>query len=650
MSSFTLTVLRNGNQVTVVSMGSFVGALTFAYYAEGVWTPVSTVNAVTANSFEFVIPDTATRIRGTDSAGEEAYADILQEELPDPPSASKFTIRAERNGTDVRIFVTGTPDGALEFRFKEGDTWVTRYGALQSSNTYYFSAPAGWAPEEVLATDAAGNVASANIPAAEEPAEEPEEPKPTVPYFEDRNIGADTEDTPPNPKNPFNAPGEYPSVVFLHQQRLGYASSRNRPLTVWLSQSGNFESMAASLPPADDDAIEATLAATQANRILWCQSDRNGLAIGTEGGEWVLAGAEDGALTPSNLSFQPQTFHGSEPGLPVLRAGAGLLYMQRGGRVAREYGYNFSADRYESGDLSLLARHILRSNAVRAWAWQDEPYGIVWCALDNGTLAGLTYMREHDVVAWHRHSTPDGFVEHVTCIPGDDGMYQLWLVVRRNKKRRIERMNPFEAASPFDREATLRAKVIQMNATAAEGRADWTREEIEALIFSRGFASVEQWWTAYGRDEGVCPWNDGAACREAGYLYTAALDGGEMTLDAAAYLDGAEQQAFQARCIPCFPDSTLQNGTTFLRVRKINALKCRVMQAKPFLARVGQGSPLPVPVRGAGYAELADWAVPLGAGWSDNERLELIFDGPDPVTVLGLVVTMELADLAGSQK
>lgn len=386
--------------------------------------------------------------------------------------------------------------------------------------------------------------------------------------FEDRNIGADTEDTPPNARNPFDGPGEYPSVVFLHQQRLGYAASLNRPLTVWLSQSGNFESMAASIPPADDDAIEATLAATQANRILWCQSDRNGLALGTEGGEWVLSGTEGAALTPSDLSFQPQTFHGSQPGLPVLRAGNSLLYMQRGGRVAREFGYSFSADRYESGDLSLLARHILRGNPVVSWAWQAEPYNIVWCVLSDGTMAGLTYMREHDVVGWHRHDTA-GFVEDVAAIPGADGNHQVWFVVRRNGRRVIERLAPFfEGGDPAD----------------------------------------------------------------------------------AAHTDGADHVAFSGRCVPALPETTLQNGTTFLRVRKINAVKCRVLNSGPFKARVGESEALPVPVRGAEYAVLADWAVPLGAGWRDGDRLELIFDGPDPVTVLGIVTTVEPAELAGNQK
>ena len=68
-------------------------------------------------------------------------------------------------------------------------------------------------------------------------------------------------------------------------------------------------------------------------------------------------------------------------------------------------------------------------------------------------------------------------------------------------------------------------------------------------------------------------------------------------------------------------------------------------------ARWDTSPALAVPARGASYTNAhADWAVPLASGWRENDRLELIFDGPDPATVLGIVATLEVADLAGNQK
>ena len=388
--------------------------------------------------------------------------------------------------------------------------------------------------------------------------------------YTDNNITPDTEDTPPKAKDPFQGNGNYPSVVFLHQQRLGFASTDNHPLTIWLSQAGNYENLSASVPPEDDDGIEVTLAANQANRIVWCQSDRNVLAVGTTGGEWILRGTEDAAITPSDLSFQPQTQHGSQSNsMPAIRAGGNLVYMQRGGRVVREFQYSFTSDKYESGDLGILARHVLQQHSIVHWAWQAEPYGIIWCVLDDGTLAGITYMKEHDVMGWHRHVT-DGKVIDITAIPGEDGNTQIWLLVERGGMRYVERMRPF---------------------------------------FLGGVPDTQM------------------------------------------HLDGRNLATFEARCIPCLPETSLQNGSTFLHVRKINAVKARVIRSMPFAARVGTSKEMQVPVRGAEYTEThADWALPLASGWRENDRLELIFDGPDPVTVLGIVTTVELADMAGGQK
>ena len=392
--------------------------------------------------------------------------------------------------------------------------------------------------------------------------------------FEDKNIEPDTEDTPPTKNNPFNGSGKYPSIVFLHQQRLGFAASNSRPMTIWLSQAGNYENMSASLPPEDDDSIEVTLSESQANKILWCQSDRDALAVGTEGGEWLLSGTDGSAITPSYLAFKPQTYHGSQPGVNVLRAGSTLLYLQRGGKVVREFGYAFSTDKYESNDLSLLARHILRSTSVKAWAWQAEPYGIVWCVLGNGNLAALTYMREHDVVGWHRHNSKDGedyanFID-IAAIPGSDGNTQIWTIVQRSGTYRMERLHSF---------------------------------------FNGGSASD------------------------------------------AFHTDGSSKATFNARCKPTLPEAQLNNGTTFLKIRKFNAVKCRIVHSSPFYARVGSETKMPVPLRGASYVSgHADWALPLGAGWRENEGIELIFDGSDPVTVLGIVTTVEVADMSGNQQ
>lgn len=415
--------------------------------------------------------------------------------------------------------------------------------------------------------------------------------------FNDTGYAPDTEDAPLKHKNPFGKAGDYPAVCFLHQQRLGFAATDNKPLTVWLSQAGYFESMGASLPPKEDDAIEATLAAAQANRILWAQSDRSGLVLGTAGGEWMMVPGEGSALTPKDLSFQPQSNHGSEPGTEPLKTGSSLVLLQRGGQVVRNLDYSFQDDRYGSSDLSLLSRHILAGNPVRAWCWQPEPFGIVWCALKDGSMAGLTYLKEHEVVSWHRHKTLaqnedkgaakeeiTGRVADLASIPDDNGNWQVWALVER------------------------------LGILYVETPADFRREEAD--------------WLA----------DDWKADRSGDYIHK----------------DGIAQTTFRARCAPCLGEANLDNGSTFLRCRKINAIKARVVNSKPFRARVrsmnaADSLAVGVPPRGGKFVSEAEWACPVGAGFRDFARVELIMDGPDPVTILGLTVIMEFASEGGGQ-
>lgn len=257
--------------------------------------------------------------------------------------------------------------------------------------------------------------------------------------FEDHNIEPDTADTPPRPKNPFEGKDEKPALVFMHQQRLGFAASKKRPLTVWLSQTANFESMAAAVPPDDDDAIEATLAASQANSIIWAESDRAGLLLGTQAGEWQLCPGEGNALTPSDLSFQPQSNYGAQPNIAPLKAGGGAIFAQRGGRAIRDMGYSFQDDRYNAADLSILARHIFQGRAIVRWTWQQEPWGVIWIVLSDGSLAGLTYLREYEVMAWHQHKTA-GAVKDIISLPRPDGLNAVFLLVRRGSQNYIEFM------------------------------------------------------------------------------------------------------------------------------------------------------------------------------------------------------------------
>jgi len=235
----------------------------------------------------------------------------------------------------------------------------------------------------------------------------------------------------------FSTTTGFPSCVSFFEQRLVFAASINNPQTVYFSKSGDYENMDANIggTVADDDAIIYTIASNQVNAIRFLTSART-LIIGTAGGEFVVSGGGDNnAVTPTNIMIKKQSNHGAA-NVDAISVGNATLFLQRAKRKIRELAYNFDVDGYIAPDLTILAEHITEGGIIEM-AYQEEPLAILWCVRDDGELIALTYQREQEVVAWHRHiiggsfGTGNAVVESVAVIPTDDSEYELYMIVKR---------------------------------------------------------------------------------------------------------------------------------------------------------------------------------------------------------------------------
>ena len=238
----------------------------------------------------------------------------------------------------------------------------------------------------------------------------------------------------------WNSRDGYPGACTMFEQRLVLGGSNNYPQTVWLSRIDvplNFE-----LGTLDDDAASFTLASDQINPIAHLAQVKV-LAALTYGGEFTMTGGVEKPLTPTNVQIKQQSVYGCGLTRPV-RIGNELLFWQRAGRKLRAMAYRFDQDTFAAPDLAVLGEHLTDGGIVDM-AYQQEPESIVWAVRADGMLISMTLDRDQDVIGWARHTT-DGAFEHVTCIPGEDGRDQVWVVVRRTingtARRYIERMDP----------------------------------------------------------------------------------------------------------------------------------------------------------------------------------------------------------------
>ena len=251
----------------------------------------------------------------------------------------------------------------------------------------------------------------------------------------------------------------HPSCVSFFEQRLVFAATLSQPQTVFFSKSGDYENMDANIggTVADDDAIIYTIASNQVNAIRFMAAGRT-LIIGTAGGEFTVSGGGDNdAVTPTNILIKKQSNHGAA-NIDAVAVANATLFVQRAKRKIRELAYNFDVDGYVAPDLTILAEHVT-TGGITEMAYQEEPLAIIWCVRDDGELVALTYQREQEVVAWHRHkfggtfgsgdsATGFGVCESVAVIPTEDSEYELYMIIKRTingaTKRYVEFLNTFD--------------------------------------------------------------------------------------------------------------------------------------------------------------------------------------------------------------
>ena len=229
--------------------------------------------------------------------------------------------------------------------------------------------------------------------------------------------------------SPWSRSKGYPTAAGFFEDRLVFAGSTRYPQTFWSSKVGDYYNFGTSTPVVDDDAVTATLNGGQMNGIKAMVAFGE-LILLTSGGEYKVSGGQGKALTPSNTLSQAQEYRGISDVLPVT-VGSRIVFAQQQGNIIRDLAYSYEADKYTGDDLNLLCSHLFAGHKVVAMTYQQTPDSIIWFVRDDGLLLGLTYIKEQDIYAWHKHSIKNARFVNVCCIPGGE-CDELYAVIERN--------------------------------------------------------------------------------------------------------------------------------------------------------------------------------------------------------------------------
>ena len=258
--------------------------------------------------------------------------------------------------------------------------------------------------------------------------------------IEDNNIAPDFSRTPPIFENEFQTTNNFPGAVSYFEQRRVFAGTNNDPQTIFMTKSGTESNLSFGLPIADDDRIKFKVAAREANTIRHIVPLAQLLLL-TGSAEWRVSSINSDAITPTSISVKPQSYVGANNAQPVIVNNSMVYCAARGGHV-RELGYNWQANGFITGDLSLRSPHLFDNFTITDMALAKAPIPLVWFVSSSGKLIGLTYVPEQTIGAWHQHDT-DGVFESVATVSegNDDVLYAVInRIVNGSSVRYVERM------------------------------------------------------------------------------------------------------------------------------------------------------------------------------------------------------------------
>jgi len=406
----------------------------------------------------------------------------------------------------------------------------------------------------------------------------------------------------------------FPRTIAFFEERMIFGGTAYRPQTVWGSKTNDWDNFLTG--SKDDAGLEFTLAGDTVNTISWmCQ--HTALVIGTEDSEWTLSASDaNTALTPSNFRARRQSVYGSS-GIAALMVGDVILFVQRGGRKVREFVYTWEKDGYTSPDLTILADHITKSGIAET-ALQQLPDNILWCVLNDGTVAGLTYERDQEVVGWHKHTTDGKFLS--CCVIPDGNEDKVYFAVERNGSRMIEVMGSRNVSSAEDSFYVDSGRAYQGYLTDLTGLYHLNGKTVKILA-------------------------DGAVQRDK----VVANDGVHLDLPASKAAVGLP---YESLISPMPIEIETQNGQSVLRKKSVSELRLRVYDSVGGRVRCGGDSWQKIISRDVLEDDMDKAIAPKNdtvvlnmlAGHETSTTIEIAQDDPLPFNLTSLVATYDVVE------
>jgi len=321
----------------------------------------------------------------------------------------------------------------------------------------------------------------------------------------------------------FSALRGYPRAVVFHDQRLYFAGTSSRPDGFWGSKVGGFFNFDLGTALADEG-IDANIGGDQVGEVRHLVSSRN-IQIYMANGEMYVPQSVANPITPTNIQFIEQTPYGSSVSVAPTKFDGATLFMQRTGKVIREYLWNDTEQSYTSGAVSIASNHLINSavDSCVLLGTSDQPEQFAFFVNSDGTVAVFSSIRNENMAGWVQWNT-DGLIKSMAST-GD----RVFAYVERTIDSVTEHF-----LEEFDWDATLDCSLTQ----TAAATVTWTAAHLPNTLVKVTTNSSAQYageFTSNG--SGVITTNDLLDDTEIGLNYD--IDVETLPVDAVSRVTGS---------------------------------------------------------------------------------------------------------------
>ena len=205
----------------------------------------------------------------------------------------------------------------------------------------------------------------------------------------------------------------YPAAVTFHQNRLVFAGTLAQPDSIWFSRIASYYNFDVG-DAKDNQSIHLTASVGEIQQIRHIVSNRD-LQVFSASAEFYVPAFQNQPLTPTNAQIKKQTPFGCGYERPQSIDGA-TIFVQKGGKIVREYIYADGEAAYVSNPISTISSHLIKTpvemNTLYGALSRSESY--VFILNSDGTLAVFNSNRAEGRAGWVEFVTNGKFHSTIT--------------------------------------------------------------------------------------------------------------------------------------------------------------------------------------------------------------------------------------------